>query len=397
MGRGCSVWARLGAVLCVVAAGAGCDGPARLACLRPGADCTLREAAATAGLCVGTAVKASLLDADPLYAPTVLAEFDAITTENEMKWYFIQGQRGVWNFAPADALAAFARENGLRLRGHTLLWATPGRIPDWVNAAPDADTLRAWLHEHVRTVVERYRDDVDVWDVVNEPLVTNGVTLWDNVFLQLLGPGYIAEVFRLVHELDPTAELFLNEVLLEYTGPRAEAFRALVVELLEAGVPLHGVGFQSHLISEIVEPPPEGFREVVASFAELGLAVEITEMDVAMLGGDAPASLARQREIYHDHVAACLAVPACRAVTLWGFTDRHTWIDGTIVPGLVPLPLDVDYARKPAYDGLRDALVERALAVPPGQRWRCRRPGRGKLHPGRGPADWGWDGRDGPR
>jgi endo-1,4-beta-xylanase len=334
-------------------------------CLAEGADCSLREIARAAGVRIGAAAEPRFIESDPPYGPLLAAEFDSLTAENRMKWPFLQPSEGVYDFAGADALVGFARTHDLRVRGHTLLWANPAQIPAWVNAAPDADTLRAWLEDHVRTVVGRYRDDVDAWDVVNEPLDNFGTTLYENVFFQQLGPDYIAEVFRIAHQVDPDARLFLNEVLVETPdNARFDAFYELVAGLLADGVPIHGVGFQGHLIEGILDPDPVAFQAAVQAFADLGLVVEITELDVAMPGQGADRA-DRQRETVHDFMAACLSVPACQGITFWGFSDAHSWIDGTFGPGLIPLPFDEDYLPKPAYEGARDALLERLARTVP--------------------------------
>lgn len=333
-------------------------------CLAAGADCSLREIASAAGVRIGAAAQPGFFG-EPDYLPVLTREFNSITAENQMKWPQIQPSEGVYDFAPADALVAVAQANDMRMRGHTLLWANPIRIPAWVNAAADADTLRGYLEDHIRSVVGRYEDDVDAWDVVNEPLNNFGTTLYENVFHDLLGPGYIAEAFRIAHEVDPTAKLFLNEVLVETPGnARFDAFHDLVSDLLAQGVPIHGVGFQGHLINGVVDPTPEAFGAAVQAFADLGLAVEITELDLA-IGGTGPERLEIQRSKYYEFVKACLAISACEGVTLWGFTDAHTWLDGTLGPGFSPLIFDEQYLPKPAYDGVRDALLARlATHVP---------------------------------
>jgi len=91
--------------------------------------------------------------------------------------------------------------------------------------------------------------------------------------------------------------------------------------------------------------------------------VEITELNVHTWGfeGDQAAKLETQRRFYRDVVAACLAVDACRATTLWLFTDRYpTTIEQALGQDAMPLVFDGDYRRKPAYFGVRAGL----LAVP---------------------------------
>jgi endo-1,4-beta-xylanase len=325
-------------------------------CGAPGADCSLRDAAVQAGVLVGSAAQPGLLTSDPLYAPALAADFNSLTAENEMKWQALQPSQGQFNFAPADTLVDFAGQNTMTVRGHTLLWADPIRIPDYVNATTDPAALRGLLQDHVSTVASHFAGKVDAWDVVNEPFEVTSGSFRSNVFLDTLGTSYIAETFRLAHAADPGAKLFLNEVLAEFGGAKADALRVLAQDLLAQGVPLHGVGFQTHLLDPFTQIDAAAFEATLRSFADLGLSVEITEMDVALLNND-PDRLQRQRDVYETIVAACLRVAACERITFWGFTDAHTWIDGTFGPGRAPLLLDAAYARKPAWFGVRDALV----------------------------------------
>ncbi len=191
---------------------------------------------------------------------------------------------------------------------------------------------------------------------MNEPLETVGAAAYQNVFYRLLGPDYIADALDLAHESDPDATLFLNEWFSETLGPKFDAFLELVTRLVARGAPLHGVGFQGHFL----QPPRfDDLRAHLQAFADLGLVVELTEVDIALRSASSPeAQLDQQRQDYFDVASACLAVATCRRITLWGFTDRFTWMDEFFGPGFAPLVLDRDYRRKPAYFGLRDALAQ---------------------------------------
>lgn len=335
-------------------------------CTAPGADCTLREVADLVGLRLGAAAASGYIASDPLYGPTLAAEFNSLTPENHLKWPQIHPAPDTWNFGPADALVDFATAAGMRIRGHTLLWANPDRLPAYVAGATSAAEARAYMADHITTLVGRYAGRIDTWDVVNEPLENLGDVLFDNVFLDQIGPGYIGEAFQLAHAADPTARLFLNEVLVEIPGSsRFDAFYDLVKGLVDAGVPIDGVGFQTHLLSPFIQPTGAQLEDAMRRFADLGLGVEITEMDVGMTqtAGD---RLGLQAQIYADLIGACVRVAACEGITFWGFTDRYTWLDAAFGPGLDPLPFDVDYGRKPAWFATRDALLARLPEPAPG-------------------------------
>jgi endo-1,4-beta-xylanase len=308
----------------------------------------LKAAAAGVGRLVGTAVQAGLL-VDPQYNAVVSREFSYLTAEYQMKWNVIEPVRGGRDFGPGDAIAGYAAAQGMRLKGHTLLWH--GATPSWVNALT-ADDLRAAVEQHIRTVVGHYRGRVHAWDVVNEAVADDGRSLRDTVFRQKLGDRYIADAFRLARETDPGALLFYNDYGGEGGTAKADRIYMLLQELLLQGVPVDGVGLQMH-ISATSRPSDAAIAANMRRLASLGLIVHISEMDVRMDngGGSDQMRMQAQRAAYHDVVQVCVGEPRCEAITFWGVTDAHTWISGDR-----PLLFDTRYQPKPAYDGVLDAL-----------------------------------------
>lgn len=345
---------------------------AQVDCRMPTADCSLREAAAQANVRIGAAVS-DFFDGDPEYGPALARDFDSLTAENDMKWAAIQPTRGNYDFAKADKLVDFAEANDMTVRGHTLLWdqETIDSTPGYVTAITDPADLRALMADHISTLVGRYAGRVDAWDVVNEPFQSRNEQYYDNVFRQVLGPGYIAEALELAHAADPGALLFVNEVLVSYEGGKFEALLALARDLLAQGAPLHGIGIQAHFL---LPAAPEQLHANLVKLADLGLVVELTELDVPFSTSQ-PGAAEEQRRVYLEVVRACLAVAACRRITLWGFTDAHTWIDSFVGPGFAPLPLDADYERKPAWYGLREGLLSQTAPLT-GQKLVLRNGGR---------------------
>ena len=329
----------------------------------------LRALGRDAGREVGVAVEPDEVSADPPYDATLENDATSLTAENVMKWGPIHPQPDTWVFGPADAVVALGEARGQRVRGHTLVWGAL-QLPAYVENASDADGLRAMMAEHIATVVGRYAGRVEQWDVVNEPLagVLDPPTadgLDDNVFRRLLGPGYVAEALHLARAADPAAELFVNEIGVEVPGPRQDRFYALVQELLAGGAPLDGIGFQAHLgLAPIGQYPDE--PTIAASlkrFTDLGLIVELTELDVTLVfrAGDLPSRLSFQGAAYRNAVAACASLPLCSGVTTWGVSDRYTWLRSFFGFTDWPLPFDDDWRPKPAYFGMRAALLEAAL------------------------------------
>jgi endo-1,4-beta-xylanase len=315
----------------------------------------LRGAASAAGRLVGAAVQSSFLN-DPRYSAVFARHFDYVTAEYEMKWDPIERTRGSEDFSGGDAIVSYAAAHAMQVKGHALVWHQA--VPSWVNGLSAAD-LRAEFERHVKSVASHYRGRVLAWDVVNEAIDDNGFGLRNSIFRQKLGDRYIADAFRFARDADPGALLFYNDYAGEGLGGKSDAIYELAKSLLAQGVPIDGVGLQMHVRAG--GPPAD--TSVAANMrrlAALGLRVNISEMDVRVgdIGGATPENLERQKSVYRAMAAVCVAEPGCHAVTLWGFTDAHSWIYSTFGPD-APLIFDAQYAPKPAFFGLLDALMRR--------------------------------------
>jgi len=353
----------------LVLAAAGCARPLpeapsvpSVAPVAPTAPDSLREASAPTGRHVGVALATWFFD-EPQYAALAARHFDSLTAENEMKWDAIEPDPGRFNFEAGDRLIAFAEAHHMRVRGHTLVWNK--QLAPWVKTLPK-DELRAAMLRHVRTTVEHWKGRIAQWDVVNEALDQSGQLRDDSPFTAL-GPSYLADAFRAAHAADPRALLFYNEWDIEAERwPKTDGAYRLVRELKQSGVPIHGIGLQMHLDPRNW-PDADEMRRNVARFAELGLSVELTEIDVPVgeIPGTLADKLARQSELARGVVRACLGVPACTGMTFWGLTDKHSWLAS---PEWAPrrgrgphlaLPFDENYQPKPMYTGILAALAGR--------------------------------------
>ena len=315
----------------------------------------LREAAAAAGKLIGTAVQSSFLS-DSRYTSTFSRHFDYVTAEYEMKWDPIELAQGVENFSGGDAIVAYAASQSMKVKGHALIWH--GALPGWVTGL-SAPALRTAVENHIRSVVGHFRGRVLAWDVVNEAVADDGSGLRDTVFRQKLGDTYIADAFRLAREADPQALLFYNDYSGEGLNAKSNRIYDLVRGLLGDGVPIDGVGLQMH-VNAVSPPSTANIAANMRRLADLGLLVNISEMDVRIrdVPGTAQAKLDVQRSVYNSIVAVCVAEPRCHAVTFWGFTDAHSWIDRQFGAD-DPLLFDESYAPKPAFFGVLDALRRR--------------------------------------
>ncbi len=322
--------------------------------------CTLRQLADRAGILLGAAVALDPLAGDPDYARVLASEFSSVTPENAFKWPQTEPEAGRFTWEPADRIAAFATDHDQALRGHALVWPNSRSaglyeiLPAYVADAPDAAAMQQAVDDHIAAVVARYGEVTDRWDVINEPLVTGGGEVDPNVLTQTLGEDWMVRAFELTRELDPDAELYVNEVLTERPGPKHDALVALVDRLVDAGAPIDGVGLQGHFVTGA--PRRDELETVMRDWEDRGLDVAITELDIPTVDGDEVDQAAQYAEV----VAACLAVDGCVEVTLWGFTDRYTWLDDFLGPGTAPLVFDEDYEPKAAYDAVAAVLADAA-------------------------------------
>ncbi len=319
---------------------------------------TLRSLAQKRGIGMGTAVAIKALQNNPTYRQVLVREFNMVTPENVMKFQPIHPERDRYHFAPADALVAFAQANQMQVRGHTLVWHR--QLPDWLTKGKwTREELMTILRQHIYTVVDRYRGQLVAWDVVNEAIADNA-SLRDTIWLKGIGSEYIEMAFRWAHEADPQAHLFYNDYGGEDLGKKSDAIYALVKDLRQRDVPIHGIGLQMHI--SINNPPkPEAVAANIKRLGELGLEVQITEMDVRIHGGTGTREekLAAQANLYRDMLKVCLNAPNCKAFVTWGFTDKHSWIPSHFGHPDSPLIFDELFHPKPTYGALMEGLTKR--------------------------------------
>ncbi|MFE2882759.1 endo-1,4-beta-xylanase [Streptomyces sp. NPDC059272] len=322
------------------------------------ADTPLRDLAAAKGKVIGTAVTGSKLNGT--YGDIAGGQFSSLTPGNAMKWGTVESTQGSFNWSEADQIVAFAQAHNQQVRGHTLVWHNQN--PSWLtNGTWTQAQLSSLLQNHISTEVGRYKGEITAWDVVNEPFNEDGTyrsTLWYDG----LGANYIAQALTWAHTADPAAKLYINDYNVEGVNAKSTALYNLVKSLKTAGVPIDGVGLQAHLI---VGQVPATLQQNIQRFADLGVDVAITELDVRMALPADNAKLAQQKADFKSVLAACVAVTRCVNVTVWGFTDSDSWVDSTFPGYGAATPYDADYAPKPAYYGISEALGGTTTTPPP--------------------------------
>lgn len=341
----------------------------------------LRSQAAKSGILIGSGSINPKYLSDPQFASTLASQFNSLSPENELKWSNIEPQQGVFNFGPVDTDVAFAKRHQMVVKGHTLL--APGAfIPSWLASITDRAQLLAAMTNHIDTIMHRYAGIMNRWDVVTEPFLpgapgTGSGLNTDNVFYQVLGKDYIGDAFRIAHDANPAAKLFINESLVEYYPDKAALLYNLVKGLVDAGVPINGVALESH--ATCYGPPPGAITNIVNSYRALGLQVSLSEMDAhvlpdAVCPGVTDAD-AQQGQIYGQYVSEALAA-GVKDISFWGFTDAKQWY--TWLPSLTctylppgdpnrpsncahPTMFDENYNPKPAFFATWTALADQAF------------------------------------
>lgn len=287
--------------------------------------------------------------------------FNSLTAENEMKFSSVHPQQERYTFEEADVIASFAREQGMALRGHTLVWHN--QTPDWLfenetGGQVERSVLLERLKAHIQTVVGRYKDVIYAWDVVNEVISDDAddenAFLRPSKWLDIAGEDFIAKAFEFAHEADPQALLFYNDYNESDPHKRERIYR-LVRSLLDQGVPIHGVGLQAHW--NLYDPSLEDMRAAIERYAQLGLQLQLTELDVSVfrfedrrtdlvqpsqemleLQAERYESIFRLLHEYKEHISA---------VTFWGAADDYTWLDNFPVRGRKNWPFLFDELHRP--------------------------------------------------
>ena len=338
------------------------------------APATLREAFADDFL-IGAALNRGIVSgSDARRSELAAKQLSALTAENDMKWQSIHPQPERFDFAAGDAYVAFAEKNKMVVIGHTLVWhsQTPGWVFEGENGQPPTrEVLLKRMKDHITSVVGHFKGKVKGWDVVNEALSDGGPNiLRDSPWKKTIGDDFIDQAFRFAHEADPKAELYYNDYGLENPRKRNNAVE-LLKGLLKRGVPITGVGTQSHF--HLNGPPVAEVEKTIQAFSDLGLKVMVTELDVDVLpsrgpGGNADVSRREQgddttnpyRNGLPDDVQQKLAQrygelfdvylkhrKSITRVTFWGLDDGQSWLNGFPIRGRTNHPLLFDRQQKP--------------------------------------------------
>lgn len=293
----------------------------------------------------------------------IRSQFNSMTPENVMKMGPIHPKENEYNWEPADKVIAFAEQNNMKVRGHALIWHN--QTPDWFFITENGDEvskdiLLDRMKKHITAVVSRYKGKIYAWDVVNEAVPDTTTNVYrESKFYKIIGPEFIAKAFEYAHEADPDALLFYNDYDTEKKSKR-DKILILVKDLIEKKVPIHGVGLQAHW--SIFEPTKEELETSIKLFSELGLQVQITELDVSVhpkvnepikekFKGQSifTAEMENQQIEKYKMIFDVLRKNSkvISGVTFWNLSDKTTWLDKFPVEGRKDYPLLFDQNLKP--------------------------------------------------
>jgi len=288
----------------------------------------------------------------------ILQQFNSLTPENAMKMGPIHPEPNRYYWKDADAIVNFAQAHGLKVRGHNLCWHE--QTPAWLfkndqGGQVTKEVLLQRLKEHITTVVNRYKGKIYAWDVVNEAIDDDNTHfLRNSLWYQICGEDFIAAAFEYAHEADPAAQLFYNDYNTERPEKRERVYK-LLKQLLDAGVPITGVGIQAHW--SIYEPSEKELRDAIDRFSSLGLKVQVTELDISVYPWEkfkrakrpdesdtlTPEQEQRQTDQYKKVFSIFRDYKnTLNGLTFWNLSDRHTWLDEYPVPGRKNYPLLFD-------------------------------------------------------
>ena len=291
------------------------------------------------------------------------AQFNAVVAENEMKFDATEPSENTFNYTKGDKMVEYAQANGMRVRGHALAWHS--QVPGWVNNYKgQKEKLLEVLKNHIDNVVGHWKGKVAEWDVVNEAINDDNNHGWrsnGSVWFETIGEEFLDSAFVWAHAADPDAELCYNDYAIEWglgSGSKAGFVLEQVKRWKANGIPITCVGTQTHIeISH--ETTPKNVRDFAKALAELGVTLNITELDIGFPQGSAnslgASDYEKQGHLYRQFMDVFLEEPNMGEFVIWGLTDAHSWLDGQQgkTQGLI---YDKQYKAKPAYDSLVASL-----------------------------------------
>ncbi len=298
----------------------------------------------------------------PPFDTFITKEYNSLTPENEMKMGPVHPEENRFNWKPADEIVDFAVKNGMKVRGHALVWHE--QAPKWIfidnGDTVKKDVLLNRMKNHIDSIMTRYKGKIYCYDVVNEAVADDSTMIFrESNWFNICGEDFIEQAFVYAHQADPGAKLFYNDYNLNRPEKMERTYRMLK-KMVEKGIPIDGVGMQGHW--SIFEPSEQDLREAIKKFASLGLSIQVTELDVSVYNweknrraknpdeNDEFTESLEQKQAdqykmifkvfreYKDNITG---------VTFWGISDRTSWLNHYPVEGRKNYPLLFDSELNP--------------------------------------------------
>ncbi len=270
----------------------------------------LKDLAAEAYLNIGTAV-----GQDPSrvsFDDILRDEFNMLVCENAMKFSSTERSEGNFSFGGGDALVEFAEENDMLVRGHTLVWHS--QTSSWIQNY-NRDRMLEAMESHINGLLDHWNGKILEWDVVNEAVSDNGRELRGSFWSNTIGDEFIDSAFVYAHRADPKALLYYNDYGADGINGKSDYTYEMVKGMLERGIPIHGIGLQSHLSSNL---RASSISDNIKRYGELGLRVSLTEIDIT--------GTANNGAPWGDLMEACLENFNCTSFMTWGVHDGISWL-----------------------------------------------------------------------
>lgn len=308
---------------------------------------------------IGVAVSISELENNSSYREIAINQFSRFTPGNALKPDVLHPLPNVFSFAEADSLVVLAQKHEKLLHGHTLIWHN--QIPGWIeNFEGSRQEWIDMMKLHIQTIVSHFGDKVPSWDVVNEAFEENG-DFRENIWFQNIGKDYLKLAFQFAQEANPNALLFYNDFNVVAKNGKCKAIVEHLSALKDDGVPVHGIGMQLHIFNS--SPSQSAIETAVNAFVEKGFKVHFSEIDISMnLNGDMNLSdnkLQKQGKRMQALIDIFQEIPTDQqfGITVWGVSDRDSWIPAFFGREDYPLLYDGDYQPKPMYCGFKQGLT----------------------------------------
>ncbi|MFI1744890.1 endo-1,4-beta-xylanase [Thalassobellus sediminis] len=329
---------------------------------------TLKEAA---NFPIGNTVSESTLaSSSNNYFRTLLnKEFNSITAGNDMKMYkFFKGPNN-YDWSSGDAIVTYAKANGLRVHGHTLIWHPSYAIPDWLENFGGTDAeFEAHIEAYIKAAVSHFAEAtfadgtpvLESWDVVNEAFTSDAEAA---PFHKRIGPDYVEKCFKWAREADDKVKLFYNDYNLGSDSSKAGKVINMVNDFKANSVPIDGIGMQMHI--DYQYPGLQSLKSNVTKLANTGLLIHFSEVDMTVNKDKVLTRLTTERsnaqkERYKQMAIIYKTIPEAQqfGITFWGMRDTDSWLlDFYDNPKEWPLLFDSGYNYKPAIFGFLDGLT----------------------------------------